>query len=121
MSHPSFSLSSFLRATALAAATLGASAAMADTGTPCTGGPAVYDGSRSAVLADLALWQRSGMADLALLAQYAPDDPAVLQARHEYEQLRNGDAYPQEVSRIAAARGETLSGFSGSTGCGPAR
>lgn len=103
----------------LAAGLCGATtAAMA---APCTGGATVYEGSRSAVIADQALWQRSGMSQLALLASYAPQDPDVVQARHAYERLRGSEAYDQEVSRVAAARGETLSGFSGGTACDPVR
>lgn len=119
MSRPS--LSSCLRLALITTATTAAAGVAQAATAPCTGGAAVYEGSRSAVLADQALWQRSGMADVAVLARYAPEDPTVLQARREYERLRASDAYPQEVSRIAAARGETLSGFSGTPGCEPAR
>lgn len=99
----------------------GAAAFAADpAAAPCTGGPAVYEGSRSAVLADQALWKRAGMDRLSKLAEYEPNDPQVLKAQAEYRRLRSSDAYGQEVQRIAAARGETLSAFAG-TGCPPAR
>lgn len=103
------------RTAGLAVILLGSTAAFA--AAPCVAGAKAYEGSRAAVKADQVLWQRSGMERLAKLAEYEPNDPAVVKARQEYERLRSSDAYDQEVARIAAARGETLSGFSDSRGC----
>lgn len=117
------SVRSLSRSAVLAAGLLGAASAFAASAGPCTPGPAAFEGSRTAVQADYALWQRSGMARVSKLAEYEPHDPAVVKARSEYERLRTGDAYREEVARIAAARGETMSGFNDAAGCdtAPAR
>lgn len=67
--------------------------------------------SRAEVLADLALWKRSGMAALDRgEASPSPASPEYRAAHARYVALRNSPEYTALVKEIAGQRGEVLAG-----------
>ncbi|KQV88223.1 hypothetical protein [Pelomonas sp. Root1237] len=63
--------------------------------------------SRAEVLADLKVYQESGLAAAErAAAETGQDTPALLAARQRYATLRQGDRYAALVAEYAARRGE---------------
>ena len=61
--------------------------------------------TRAEVQADLAMWKRAGLLDVAH-SDASPDFTSTpyRQLHEEYQRLRNSTAYTQEVSRLAGLR-----------------
>ena len=66
--------------------------------------------SRAEVLADLKIYQESGLAAAERVAAETgqPDSPALRAARERYAALRHGERYATLVAQYAARRGESV-------------
>lgn len=58
--------------------------------------------SRAEVIADLNLWQRAGVDRYVETQQYGLETSEYQKAFAEYQRLRNGPAFAQEVARVKA-------------------
>jgi hypothetical protein len=82
-------------------ATLATQAAFADTDTsaiPSYSAPSTL--TRAEVQADLALWRRAGLEELAALDSFDPTNPNTAARIAQYQQWRAGSEYRTELARL---------------------
>jgi len=92
---------SLILGTALAGFALLTQAAYADTDTsaiPAYSAPSTL--TRAEVQADLALWRRAGVEQLAALDSFDPTNPSTAQRIAQYQQWRAGSEYRAELARL---------------------
>jgi len=67
---------------------------------------AAHQLSRAEVLAELEIYQRSGLAQLERNESVNPFDPSYLQAQARYQGMRSSPEFSALVAQIKAARGD---------------